>query len=177
MGRRRLTTTVTLALPLILVLAACGTAATPPPSQAPASVAPSGPAASPAASPAGSAAASPATTGQIELKVAPGAGSVAAYLTGKDGKTLYIFTKDTACDGKSVCNGDCATAWPPLVVASLDEIKADAGATGALALATRDDSTSQVTYKGLPLYYFAADTAAGETKGQGVGGVWFVANP
>lgn len=173
MGRRRLTATATLALPLILVLTACGSAVTPAPSRAPSQAASS----APAASPAGSAAASPATTGQIELKVAPGAGSIAAYLTGKDGKTLYIFTKDTADSGKSVCNGDCATTWPPLFVASLDEIKVDSGAAGALALATRDDSTKQVTYKGLPLYYFAADTAAGETKGQGVGGVWFVANP
>ncbi|MBA2719516.1 MAG: hypothetical protein H0U52_09795 [Chloroflexi bacterium] len=171
MGRRNLA--ATLSLPLILVLAACS-------GPAAATTSPSQPAATqPVASvaPTGSADASPASAGQIELKVAPGAGSIAAYLTGKDGKTLYIFTKDTAGNGKSVCNGDCATAWPPLVVASVDEVKADSGATGALALATRDDGTKQVTYKGLPLYYFAADTAAGETKGQGVGGVWFVANP
>ena len=28
-----------------------------------------------------------------------------------------------------------------------------------------------------PLYYYAADAAAGETKGQRVGGVWFVLGP
>jgi predicted lipoprotein with Yx(FWY)xxD motif len=32
-----------------------------------------------------------------------------------------------------------------------------------------------VSYNGMPLYYYAADSAAGDTKGQGVGGVWFVA--
>lgn len=77
----------------------------------------------------------------------------------------------------SVCNGDCAAKWPPLVVGSIDEIKADSRATGTLALATRDDGTKQVTYNGMPLYYFVTDKAAGDTTGQGVGGVWFVAAP
>ena len=91
--------------------------------------------------------------------------------------TLSIFTKDAAGSGKSVCNGDCAANWPPLVVASLDEVKADPGATGALALATRDDGTKQVTDQGALPYYFTPDASAGDTKGQGVGGVWFVAAP
>ena len=30
------------------------------------------------------------------------------------GKTLYVFTPVAAAAGKSVCNGDCATNWPPL---------------------------------------------------------------
>ena len=42
---------------------------------------------------------------------------------------------------------------------------------------SRDDGREQVTYNGLPLYYFANDKAPGDTKGQGVGGVWFVAAP
>ena len=31
--------------------------------------------------------------------------------------TLYVFDKDAAGSGKSVCNGGCATNWPPLPVA------------------------------------------------------------
>lgn len=176
MGRHRL---AALSLPLILVLAACSTpaAATAPSTQAPASQPPASVAPTGSAAATGSPPASPTSAAEIELKVAAGAGSVGSYLTGADGKTLYIFTKDTAGSGKSVCNGDCAANWPPLVVASLDEVKADSGATGALALATRDDGTKQVTYKGAPLYYFTPDAAAGDTKGQGVGGVWFVAAP
>lgn len=175
MGR---TTLAAVAAPLILILAACSNsgAATSSPSQ-PAASQPAASAPGASASPTSSSAASPTGAAEIELKVAAGAGSVGNYLTGADGMTLYIFTKDTAGDGKSVCTGDCATNWPPLVVGSLDEVKADSGATGALALATRDDGTKQVTYKGLPLYYFAPDQAAGDTKGQGVGGVWFVAAP
>ena len=35
----------------------------------------------------------------------------------------------------------------------------------------------QVAYNGKPLYYFAADKAAGDTIGQGVNDVWFIAEP
>jgi predicted lipoprotein with Yx(FWY)xxD motif len=172
MGRSRL---AAVALPLILILAACSSgggassAPTAPPSQP----------ATPSAAPSAGGGASPSATAgdQIELKVATGSGSVANYLTGADGMTLYIFTQDAKDSGKSVCNGDCATNWPPLVVTSLDEVKADSGATGTLALVTRDDGTKMVSYNGMPLYYFAADKAAGDTTGQGVGGVWFVAAP
>jgi predicted lipoprotein with Yx(FWY)xxD motif len=62
-------------------------------------------------------------------------------------------------------------------VSTLDEVKADSGAAGALALVTRDDGTKQVSYNGQPLYYYTPDKAAGDTTGQGVGGVWFVAAP
>jgi hypothetical protein len=43
------------------------------------------------------------------------------------------------------------------------------------ATITRADGTVQVTYNHMPLYYFAGDSAAGDTKGQGTLGVWFVA--
>jgi predicted lipoprotein with Yx(FWY)xxD motif len=49
--------------------------------------------------------------------------------------------------------------------------------TGELAVITRSDGVKQVTYKGSPLYRYAADTAPGDAKGQGVGGVWFAATP
>lgn len=49
--------------------------------------------------------------------------------------------------------------------------------TGALATITRADGTTQVTYDGHPLYYYAADVQAGDTNGEGVGGVWHVAKP
>ena len=52
---------------------------------------------------------------------------------------------------------------------------AGAGASGTIATITRTDGKKQVTYNGAPLYYFAADAAAGDTKGQGLNGKWFVA--
>ncbi len=136
------------------------------PPQAPASVAP--------ASVAPSAPASAAAGEAYEVKVATG--TVGKYLTGEDGKTLYIFKKDTTA-GKSACNGDCATNWPPFLLEAGESTKAGDGVTGTLATITRDDGTIQVTYNGAPVYYFAADKATGDTTGQGVGGIWFVANP
>ena len=49
--------------------------------------------------------------------------------------------------------------------------------TGTLTTFARPDGTMQVAYNGIPLYYFAKDTKAGDTTGQGVGGKWFVASP
>ncbi len=158
---------VSLALPLVLFVAACSSSggSTPSPSTAAASAAPS-------TAPASAAPAS-ASAGTPEIKVASGAPG--SYLTGKDGKTLYIFKNDTA--GKSTCSSDCATTWPPFTVASKDQLKPDSGVTGALDVVARDDGTMQVTYKGAPLYYYSGDTSAGDTKGQGLFGKWFVANP
>ena len=48
------------------------------------------------------------------------------------------------------------------------------GVTGTFATIERDDGTMQVTYEGLPLYYFSGDTAAGNIAGQGLNGVWFL---
>jgi predicted lipoprotein with Yx(FWY)xxD motif len=169
------------ALPLVLVLAACSSGATTapatnPPSQPPAASQPPASQA-PASQPAGAASPSAETSDSYDLNVAAGSGSVTNYLTAEDGKTLYLFKNDTVDSGKSTCNGDCATTWPPFVVDSLDEVKPDAAVTGKLALITRDDGTKQVSYKGWPLYYYSGDKAAGDTNGQGLFGKWFVVNP
>jgi predicted lipoprotein with Yx(FWY)xxD motif len=125
------------------------------------------------ASSAPSTAASPA--GGTDVFVAVANGAVGAYLTGKDGLTLYVFTPDSA--NTSTCVDTCATAWPPLTVASGGAPRAGSGVTGSLTTFARPDGTTQVAYNGSPLYYYAADTKAGDTTGQGVGGKWFVASP
>ena len=109
------------------------------------------------------------------LVIAQADGAPGAFLTGKDGLTLYIFKKDTP--NASACEDDCAANWPPLTVAADGDATAAAGLTGALTTFARPDGSLQVAYDGAPLYYFAADKAAGDTKGQGVGDVWFVAAP
>ncbi len=162
------------ALPLILILAACSSAAaTPSPTTQPAASLQV--ASQPAASDAG-AGASGGTSATVDLKVAAGSGSVTNFLT-TQGKTLYFFKKDTADSGKSACGaGPCLDNWPPFVVSSLDSVKPDSAVTGKLALIARDDGTMQVTYKGLPLYYFAGDKAAGDTNGSAIAN-WGVAAP
>ncbi|HVW79981.1 MAG TPA: hypothetical protein VHB69_03455 [Mycobacteriales bacterium] len=89
-------------------------------------------------------------------------------LTTSAGRTLYVFSRDPA--GKSVCNGECAKVFPPLVVAKGHK------ASGVPGLGTirRSDGRLQVALDGHPLYRYAEDTAAGQVKGQDVDGDWFV---
>lgn len=90
------------------------------------------------------------------------------------GLTLYTFKNDEAAPGKSVCNGGCATNWPPVIVTAAPT--KDAAVTGEVGTVKRDDGSTQVTYRGRPLYRFAADTASGETKGAAVAN-WALVTP
>ena len=91
------------------------------------------------------------------------------------GLTLYTFAHDT--EGMSTCTGDCATTWPPLLVEE-GEPTASMEVTGSLGVYERmEDGGRQLTYNGMPLYYFSGDSKPGDTNGQGLGNVWFVAAP
>jgi len=85
------------------------------------------------------------------------------------GMTLYTFDKDAG--GKSMCNGDCATNWPPLMVKDGEK------AEGKWTQIKRDDGTMQWAYDGKPLYTFVKDKKAGDTTGDGMKDVWHVAKP
>lgn len=102
-------------------------------------------------------------------------GSQGIWLTNSSGRALYVYTKDKG--STSVCYGGCATAWPPLLTTGSVTISGKYTVPGKLGTTTRTNGTKQVTYGGHPLYYFAGDTAADQTKGQGVGGVWFLVGP
>jgi predicted lipoprotein with Yx(FWY)xxD motif len=80
-------------------------------------------------------------------------------LTNASGMTLYTFDKDSA--GKSVCNGPCATNWPPLIATG------NASPSGDWTIVTRDDGTKQWAYKGKPLYTWAKDQKPGDKTGDG----------
>jgi predicted lipoprotein with Yx(FWY)xxD motif len=99
--------------------------------------------------------------------------ALGAYLTGVNGMTLYVLTTDTP--DTTTCTGTCATNWPPLTVTSGETIQGPSAATGVFGTTNRPDGTTQVTYDHHPLYYYAGDSAAGDTKGQGLKGIWFVA--
>jgi predicted lipoprotein with Yx(FWY)xxD motif len=119
--------------------------------------------------------------GEVWYVVAPETVSVVesdelgAYLVAPNGLTLYTFSNDEA--GVSNCADDCATAWPPYTVGANDALVVGAGAEGELATIERADGSLQVTYNGMPLYYWQDDAAPGDTLGQGLGDVWFVAAP
>ena len=91
-------------------------------------------------------------------------------LTNSAGLTLYWFAPDTSTTSK--CTGSCATYWPPVK----GPATAGSGVTGTLGVITRPDGTMQATYDGHPLYTYAADTAPGQNKGNGLnvsGGLWY----
>jgi predicted lipoprotein with Yx(FWY)xxD motif len=140
--------------------AATPTAAATPTTAPTAPPTPAAPAATaPAASPAGS---------MLEVASSMEHGDYLAV----DGRALYIFTPDP--QGSSTCYDTCADNWPPL----LAPMVAGEGVGGMLAEFERDNGEGrQVTYDGAPLYFFLADTAAGQTNGEGVGDVWFLARP
>ncbi|MEH0927159.1 hypothetical protein [Micromonospora sp. CPCC 205558] len=102
---------------------------------------------------------------------------IGTYVADGQGRTLYRFDKDTAKPSKSNCNGDCATAWPPLLVRSPGQIYPSGINPKLVGYVERADGTCQVTIDGWPVYLFAKDTEPGDTKGQGVDGTWFAISP
>jgi predicted lipoprotein with Yx(FWY)xxD motif len=116
-------------------------------------------------------AAAPALANHHAVKIAKK--DATSYLTDTEGKTLYTFKKDMP--GMSHCEGACVEKWPIYyreTVEPKDGLKASDFAT-----ITRADGKKQTTYKGMPLYYFAGDKAAGDMAGQGVKDVWYAATP
>lgn len=110
----------------------------------------------------------------LTVQIGDGGALGQVLVDASNGRTLYIFTRDEA--GKSNCSGMCAMTWPPLIVTS-DTVEAPPEIAADFTVITRDDGSKQAAYKGMPLYLFARDTAPGQTNGQNVGGVWFVAAP
>jgi predicted lipoprotein with Yx(FWY)xxD motif len=90
-------------------------------------------------------------------------------LVDSKGMTLYTFDRDA--DAKSMCSGQCATNWPPLMA------MADAKSMGKWTIITRDDGAKQWAYNGKPLYTWGKDTKPGEATGDGFNNVWHVAKP
>jgi predicted lipoprotein with Yx(FWY)xxD motif len=91
--------------------------------------------------------------------------------------TVYLYEADKA--STSSCSGPCAAVWPPVTTTGNTKV---AGTALAADLGTirRSDGTTQVTYKGHPLYYYAKDGDAGDAYGQGLksfGADWYVLAP
>jgi predicted lipoprotein with Yx(FWY)xxD motif len=119
----------------------------------------------------------PSTPPAKAAAVSTATGDLGTFLVGPDGRTLYLFEKDTGT--QSTCSGACADAWPPLVTTGAPTAT---GAAKAALLGTtmRDDGTTEVTYAGHPLYYYAGDAAPGDTNGQDLdqfGAEWYALSP
>ena len=108
----------------------------------------------------------------VATEIAP----LGGVLTDGDGRTLYRFDKDTAKPPTSNCDGDCVSAWPPLLTQD-GQVQLDGVDQTLVGTVERADSAEQVTVAGWPLYRFVKDTKPGDINGQGAGGNWFAATP
>jgi predicted lipoprotein with Yx(FWY)xxD motif len=109
--------------------------------------------------------------------IAVGSSAFGRILFHGKGRALYAFTRDP--NGRSVCTGACAAAWPPFLVNSRPKPGADV--VGRLIGTTRRaDGKLQVTYGGRALYYYVGDRRPGQVLCQNVrefGGLWLVVRP
>jgi predicted lipoprotein with Yx(FWY)xxD motif len=103
--------------------------------------------------------------------------STGTFLADSSGRALYLWDADPK--GRSSCAGACLQYWPALTTKGAPKAS---GAAIAKDLGTtkRSDGSTQVTYAGHPLYYYAGDTAPGQTNGQGssdFGATWWLVAP
>jgi predicted lipoprotein with Yx(FWY)xxD motif len=91
----------------------------------------------------------------------------------KTGQAIYLFDKEKS--STSACYGACAEAWPPVVTTGRP-VAVGGVKQSLLGTTKRTDGTTQVTYGGHPLYYYAHE-GKNEVKCHnitGFGGLWLV---
>lgn len=97
-------------------------------------------------------------------------------LFGPDRQAIYIW--ETEQSAKPECYGSCAKAWPPVLTDGQPQASGAAD-VDLLGTTKRRDGSTQVTYGGHPLYYYAHE-GPGEVKCHNVathGGLWWVVQP
>lgn len=97
------------------------------------------------------------------------------YVTDADGLPLYRFDRDVQKPSKSNCEGECAQQWKPVLA---DKAPMATGVDPiSMGVLVRPDGTKQLTIAGFPQYTYVEDKVAGDMKGQGKGGVWWITAP
>ena len=104
--------------------------------------------------------------------------SLGEILTDADGRTLYFFSRDVAGDIR--CVSGCASNWPAFYTE--DIVITDEGLSESDFENIEQDGMMITTYKGWPLYYYSPGgdgvaEDAGNTGGEGLGGIWYVMKP
>lgn len=115
----------------------------------------------------------PPATGTV---ITTGDSEFGTMLFNEDNQAIYIWEVEKS--EKPECYGDCATAWPPVLTKGEPQADGDVK-EGLLGTTKRTDGTTQVTYNGHPLYYYAHE-APGEVKCHNIsthGGLWWVIQP
>lgn len=91
-------------------------------------------------------------------------------------QAIYLFEPES--DGVPACYGACETAWPPVLTEGAPQATGNTQA-GLLGTVVRRDGSSQVTYNGQPLYFYANE-APGQVLCHDVvlnGGLWLAVGP
>jgi predicted lipoprotein with Yx(FWY)xxD motif len=161
--------TLTLAIAAALALAACGDDDAPSASDRRAADR-SDP--QPAAEPA----AQPAAKVRKGTRIHVGDSQFGTMLFGPRDQAIYLFERDSK--GKTVCYGQCARAWPPVLTKGKPRA-AKGVRKSLLGTVRRRNGKRQVTYAGKPLYYYAHE-GPGQVLCHNVnlnGGFWWVVAP
>jgi predicted lipoprotein with Yx(FWY)xxD motif len=101
------------------------------------------------------------------------------YLADPNGKALYVFANDTkgtaTANPASACTGVCAQTWTPFYMRIENLILPAMAKKADFTEFSRSDGSSQLAYKGYPLYYYSKDVNPGDTNGNGMNGIWHLA--
>lgn len=117
--------------------------------------------------------ATPAAAGTV---ITTGDSEFGTMLFNEKKQAIYIWEREGS--EKPECYGDCAEAWPP-VLSEGEPQAAGSVNSDLLGTTTRTDGSTQVTYNGHPLYYYAHERP-GEVECHNIsthGGLWWVIQP
>jgi predicted lipoprotein with Yx(FWY)xxD motif len=111
-------------------------------------------------------------TGTVSAAASTASTALGTVIVTGDDRTAYFFDHDTANSGKSACTGGCSSTWP--AITSPTKAPTVTGITGTIGTIPDGSGKFQVTVNGMPLYTYSGDSAAGDTNGQAIGGIWWV---
>jgi predicted lipoprotein with Yx(FWY)xxD motif len=92
------------------------------------------------------------------------------------GQAIYLFDAETSSVPE--CYGECAEAWPPVLTAGAPRGKGEVQ-SDQLGTTRRNDGSTQITYAGHPLYFYAHEGKYQVLCHNVVefGGTWLVVQP
>ncbi len=108
--------------------------------------------------------------------IAGSASDFGTILFDDTGQAIYLFDVETTSEAQ--CYDACAKAWPPVLTPS-DPVAGEHVDATLLGTTQRDDGTTQVTYNGHPLYFYAHEDKH-EVRCHDVflnGGNWYAVQP
>lgn len=105
----------------------------------------------------------------VEIDDHPSLGNI---LIDSEGRSLYTFAGDTSTMG--TCQGECSKIWPPFRRTTDVRLTGPPRVEDRLEYSEVIKGTSQITFDGHPLYYYAGDKMPGDVNGHMMNNEWFV---